>query len=351
MRRRALLALLALPACAAAPPPASPAEPPAAEPAEAVVPPGRSLDAEMAESRSRVRVTSRRAPVSTEAFRVADLALVTLPEPINTAVVPLMSGREQATDLEVEWGEPRRPNRWSSARLRVRGAAIARLRIGTTEVGLVRGSTEGLQLACGGPDDAPGQVVAARWETLEPERPQPDRAGTEVASGRSESDARSPSAPRTGVHFRVTNAWFDFKTCSARVVSRGEVIARPLAGGALYAFRERCKSCGDGQVVTILSPRFDAIQVTAVGAEAATTQGVFGRAILPLRRGGAASLLAHIGGAAASTWATALGASGLPAGELTAGVDLIQGVDDSEPTAIAYVGVAPLPHTGKRARL
>jgi hypothetical protein len=78
-----------------------------------------------------------------------------------------------------------------------------------------------------------------------------------------------------------------------------------------------------------------------VGGEATVTMGALSRLSLPVRRGGGGSVLVRYSPGVLRDWFRTLGRDDAPSADIIAGIDVVQGVADPEPVALAYVSSAP----------
>jgi hypothetical protein len=174
------------------------------------------------------------------------------------------------------------------------------------------------------------RFVTARWESL-------------------------AAAPGGGAALSFTDAWFDMHTCKATIVRKTSVPLKPLASGIFYGYREACKECPGGERVMFIGPNPQHIAAAGVGGEATTVLGTLTRVSLPVRKGGGGSIVVRYAAGVLTDWLSGLGQERvLPEGDVVAGIDIAQGVEDAEPIAIAYAsrtiaplapGVRPMPHT------
>jgi hypothetical protein len=288
-----------------------------------------------------------RTQVEPEAFRIKDLPLVDIPEPLSASKAPReLPAGEEAKELFIDWRgveASRVGSTWTTVRVSLQGEPLGRVKIGGNEAAVSgkdgKGGGGGVYVTCGGGERSPGAAVIApaRWETL-------------TLGG----DKR-----RSAV-YTVVDGWFDARTCKAVVVRRTVVQPRPLPGGVLFGFRDECaqptappepssaksKSGTDeptatsdkcaGMSITLLGPRLSHVVANAVGGDVRTALGSFSRVTIPLRRGGGGSLVERVPADALRDW---LGpaSSSLPTGDLTLGVEVVQTVDDPEPIAVSYV--------------
>jgi hypothetical protein len=276
--------------------------------------------------------SNARAPVTPHAFRIAELPSANLPEPLPPNSAPMaMPAGDAPTDLEVsingakgiiarvaqKLSAPTPPTATltapTSMRVLLVDHKVGRIRIGFTESGIVAG-TGGVYVTCGGGDVAGRRPLPARWESL-------DAEGAD------------------GARFTVTNAWFDPVTCKLVVVGRASVVAKSIADGVLFAYRQTCASCASGESLVVLGPRLDHLAAAAVGGDVQQNVGSVTRVLLPIRRGGGGSILAAIASTTLTGWFEIFPSHGHVGGEALVGVELLQGVGDSEPTAIAYVNI------------
>jgi hypothetical protein len=104
-----------------------------------------------------------------------------------------------------------------------------------------------------------------------------------------------------------------------------------------------------------IGPNPQHIAAAGVGGEATTVLGTLTRVSLPVRKGGGGSIVVRYAAGVLTDWLSGLGQERvLPEGDVVAGIDIAQGVEDAEPIAIAYAsrtiaplapGVRPTPHT------
>src|SRR5262249_51786207 len=139
-------------------------------------------------------------------------------------------------------------------------------------------------VSCGGAPSTMRKLVPARWEVVVP-------------------------TDKGGLEYRVVNAWFDTQACTAAIVGRASVSAKRLAGGMLYGFRQRSVSPSQPQddTLALLGPRFAHLATGAVGGDASVTVNEVSRILLPIRRGGGASIMGRIAGSTARDWAKLTG--------------------------------------------
>jgi hypothetical protein len=251
------------------------------------------------------------------AFRVADLPLLEGPPPLDAAHAPVVAGGSEATELVVDWHAtgkaPEKLDAPTLVRVGLVTSTWARLRIGTGESSIGPEAAGGIFLTCGGPQGIPQKLLPARWEWV-------------------------AMTSDKGLEYHVTTAWFDPRTCTARIMEHASVTAAPLAGRLLYAFRQPGLEAGDGgELVTILGPRFDHLATTAIGGAVSSADGVLSRVTLPVRQGGGVSMIGRAVATSVQPWARKLAAD-VPSSGVILGVEIAQGVDDPEPIAIAYVG-------------
>jgi hypothetical protein len=251
------------------------------------------------------------------AFRVADLPAFEPPRALDGVHPPVVAGGNEATELVLDWHATGKPPEKLDPPTVVRvGLATptwARLRIGSVEAPIGPDSAGGVFLTCGGVQAIPQKLLPARWESIS-------------------------VTPDKRVAYHSTTAWFDPRTCSARVMDHRSVTMAPLAGGLLHAFREPCAdACDGGEMVTILGPKFDSLATSASVGSVSSSAGTLTRVTLPVRQGVGASMLGRALVITASPWAHALGID-LPLRDVVVGVEIAQGVEDPEPIAMAYVG-------------
>lgn len=155
------------------------------------------------------------------------------------------------------------------------------------------------------------------------------------------------------VQYTVTDGWLNSATCKISVERRTTVAAVPLVPGELlYGFRD-CKgaegdkaACGEDALLTLIFPNAQVVVGGGLGGEVRGHNSAFGVASIPLRRGGGASLFvrlddqglvsfrAGLGGAPPRPWSDPAFAGNHGFG---LGVEVVQGVGDPAPIAIAYL--------------
>jgi hypothetical protein len=334
---------IGLTACGGAPPVSTAAQPPkpvasttskSHAPAPLIV---EAAPAFVADPGNRLRTDlraagARRALVSPEPFRIADLPQGVVPEmlPVNQPA-DVTTSSDAGPELLVDWAALsseakliRAQNGYTSVRVTLHNQALGRIRIGGREGAVTLDGAGGVYVTCGGEYRGRTMISPARWEWLSMEQ------GT--------------------MRLHIVNAWFDTQTCKASVVTRTEVSARALPGGLLYAFREcegptsetlaqalPCKR----EFVTFLGPRAQQVVASGVGGEARTAIGGFSRVSLPLRRGGGGSFMGRVDAPTLRNWLTATGSQSALQGEMVVGAEVVQGIDDPEPLAVAYSAPAP----------
>lgn len=332
MRALLLAAPLALAACSSAVPmakaPATLAKPAAATTqapkAEARATPKASADDAKVKALARLLQelppsTARNPPatVRADAFRVEDLPLATLPEPLEGTADADLQAYTIAPELEIDWkGSGVTPEQVlkkhlrKSVRVRISGARFGSLHIKST-MGPIQPTGGGVYISCGGPQSSWNRPMPTRWEILEPK-------------------------PGGKIELRVTDAWFDPVTCAAHVVARSSALAVPLLPGKLlYAFRQSFDD-SRGEFVSVFGPAASSLVATAMGGEASQFDWPFSLVHLPIRQGGSASMLARLNSSSLRAWSTFLELPNANAADLVLGVELSQGVRDPAPLAIAY---------------
>jgi len=216
---------------------------------------------------------------------------------------------------------PIKSDTYTSVRVSVNGVSGGKLRIGHTEGTVTRDGGGGPWVSCGGVPSTLRKLTPARWEVTLP-----------TAKG--------------GMEYRVVTAWFDTQTCTAAIVARASVPARRLAGGMLYAFRQRAASpAQQDDMLTLIGPRFTHLATGAVGGDANVAVNEVSRILLPLRRGGGASVMGRVSASTARDWGKLTGLSPVTDNDIVVGVEITQGVEDPSPLAIAYLGVTPVTKT------
>jgi hypothetical protein len=272
------------------------------------------------------QVGSPRETVKIEPFRIADLPRADIPEPLPIAEAPTrMPEGEVATDLFVDWESAYRSNSmlgrsdsYTSVRVSLRGHHLARLRIGNNEGAVTAGAGGGVYVVCRVAEDAARRFVTARWESL-------------------------GASADGGAVLSVVDAWFDMSSCKASIVRKTRVQMKSLASGIFFGYREACKECPTGERVIFVTPNPQHIAAAGVGGEATTTLGSVSRVSLPVRKGGGGSVVVRYASGVLSDWLKALGQERLPEGDVVAGIDIAQGVEEAEPIAIAYASKSTSP--------
>ena len=264
--------------------------------------------------------------MKTEPFRVADLPRAEIPDPLPPAQAPTVKTEgPQATDLFVDWESAFRSNSmlgradaYTSVRVSLRGHNLGRLRIGNNEGAVTAGGGGGVYVVCRVAEDAARRFVSARWELL-------------GASGDG------------GVALTIIDAWFDMSTCTATIARRTRVPLKSLASGIFFGYREACEDCAGRERVVFVTPNPQHIAAAGVGGEATTTLGPLSRVSLPIRKGGGGSVVGRFMSGVLNDWLTSLGQERLAEGDVVAGIDIAQGVEDAEPIAIAYASKTTAP--------
>lgn len=287
----------------------------------------------------------RRALVSPEPFRVADLPQGRVPEMLPAsqpadAAADAATSTDPGPELLVDWAALsseakliRAQNGHTSVRVTLRNQALGRIRIGGREGAVTPNGSGGVYVTCGGEYRGRTMMAPARWEWL--------------------------SMEQGAMRLHIVNAWFDTQACKATVVARAQVSARALPGGLLYAFREcegptaetmaqalPCKR----EVITFLGPRAQQVVASGVGGEARTAISGFSRVSLPLRRGGGGSFMGRVDTLTLRDWIAATGSKSFLHGETEVGVEVVQGIDDPEPLGVSYAAPAPDRTSNSRRR-
>lgn len=270
-----------------------------------------------------------RPQVKPEPFEVSALSKGNIPDGLAPEDAPVDElpnmATNEAKDLFVDWQSAYRQGKFASlfsmreaapayttVRISLQGYAMARLRIGHNEGTVTKSGGGGVYATCQVPLESFRRIVPARWETLR-------------------------VLPTGQVSLRVTDAWFDSHSCKASVVRKTEVPLTSLSGGLFLAYREACKDCAGGERLVLLTASALNVSASAVGGEAVTQVGAMTKVVLPLRRGGGGSVVVRHSGTVVTEWFQAIGRTEemIPA-DVIAGVDVMQGVSEDEPVAIAY---------------
>jgi hypothetical protein len=145
--------------------------------------------------------------------------------------------------------------------------------------------------------------------------------------------------------FQYENAvgWFDHQECKGYALQRVKTTAREIADGIVYAFRTTCPKCkGTVEKLHILAPRAD--WDSSVNGEEVVTQGAgaYSHTELALRPGVGGSMLVRFTPSAIEDWKKS-GARPARHRHGILGVEVTQGVSESEPVAVVYVADRPPP--------
>lgn len=279
-----------------------------------------------------------RSTMEPQGFKVSDLPLLEIPEPLAASAAPKSPpDGEDAAELFVDWQSAlrgssiiARPETYTSVRVSLRGQRLARIRVGGSEGTVAGGGGGGIYVVCRVPEDAPKRFVSARWESL---------ASSMVSGTLAPSSGGATASPDAPATLTITDAWFDMRECKATIVRRTSIQVKALAGGLLFAYRERCVKCAPGastELVTLLSPMPAQASASGIGGDATTALGAVSRVTLPIRKGGGGSFIARYTAGITRDWLGALSRRGAPDGDVVVGVDIAQGVGDPEPVALAY---------------
>jgi hypothetical protein len=95
--------------------------------------------------------------------------------------------------------------------------------------------------------------------------------------------------------------------------------------------------------VIFVTPNPQHIAAAGLGGEATTTLGSVSRVSLPVRKGGGGSVVVRYASGVLNDWLNALGQERLADGDVVAGIDIAQGVEEAEPIAIAYASKTTSP--------
>jgi hypothetical protein len=154
------------------------------------------------------------------------------------------------------------------------------------------------------------------------------------------------------VELTVSDGWLDASECKVWVERQVSVRAPAiLPGNVLYAFRD-CKgaevgkpACPGEESLTLILPSSESLVASGVGGEVRGQNSAFAMASIPLRKGGGGSIFARLDVAGQNTWrdgfleprVTPRAGAAAADDAVGLGVEVVQGVDDPEPIAIAYV--------------
>ncbi|MEP7124782.1 MAG: hypothetical protein ABJE95_27890 [Byssovorax sp.] len=238
---------------------------------------------------------------------------IVAPTPLRLADLPLIEVTPTPTDAERPGpnvlsppGEPSREIFVAKgcSRVSVRNHAVGEISVGWGTLPIAPQSGGGVMFSPGG--DGHDRYTLASWRTL-------DRA------------------PGGGLIYRETQAWFDMLTCKAFDVRHMEAVAQPLVGGLNYAFRTHCASCKAGT-----TDRLHLIMPNRGWGD-----GSFDHREIALAPGLSTSQLDTFSDAALRRF-RASGAATTRAGDVTVGLEVVQGIGEPEPTAMIYVSDARL---------
>ncbi len=240
----------------------------------------------------------QRPVVAPETLRLADLPRI--------EVTPRPAYKQRPRSDVLTPGEPSRELFVTSGceRASVRNRAFGFISVGGGSLPIAPQSGGGVML-WGVKGDGHDRYTIANWQTL-------DRA------------------PDGALRLQETTAWFDMITCKAYDAWSMEAFARPIAGGLAYAFRTHCATCkaADAEKLHLLTPdtgwglgAFDHRGITlGPGTSSTSVIQLNNNAIRRFREGGAVTT---------RTADTALG------------LEIVQGIGETEPTAMFYVSDPP----------
>jgi hypothetical protein len=252
----------------------------------------------------------QRLPVRPVSFDLDSLPQFDMPAPLDRKSAPRSLPNTHAAPLKID----KQSRSWRSKRdgdaVYVRVAApLARLQIGTIAEG--RLGQQRVYRTCGASYQRAGQLLPARWVSIDV-----DNRGEAV--------------------LRVTDAWFDVKTCKAAVANETEFQPAAVMGGLMFAYKSRCKDCSEGERITVIAPALTNFATSGMGGKASASHGGFSVVELPVQRGGAAAFKGRVGNHALSTWLRALKAPRRSVKSALVGVEIAQAVSDDAPLAVAY---------------
>ena len=252
-----------------------------------------------------------RLPVSPVDLALDDLPTVSVPEPLSRDKAPKeLPNNKGTSDLEIEkidsgW---RSRGTHGSAVYVVLKEELGRLQIGT--ISDDRNASERVYRTCGDRYYNQPMLTPARWQTL--------------------------SVKRGKAVYKIVDAWFDAKSCTASVVRETVVEPKPVLGSLLYAFKATCDDCLNKLTINFLAPPLGQVAANGVGGEATASHGTFTQVRLPLRRGGAASFTGQVQAHALTRWLEALDEKTLGGADAVMGAEIQHGVSDTAPVAITY---------------
>ena len=265
------------------------------------LPPGIVIISNRPEERLSVKPTT---------LDIASLPIADIPKPLEHKNAPRHLPNTKTTkDLRIEKIETgyRRNASQSNAVYVVVNSKLARLQIGS--VGNARSASDRVYRTCGEKYYARPLLTPARWEILK------------------------LSGPRA--EYRVVDAWFDAKSCTASVVKATVIRPQPVLGGLMFAFRNQCDDCIERDTVTFVGPFLNDVSASGVGGAAAASHGSFSLLTLPLKRGGSASFVGTARTHSLKSWLEALNYT-VPVADVTMGVEVSHAVSDQQPRAITY---------------
>ncbi len=325
MTRFARLGMVAaaavLAACAASPPPAkAPAKakaakkPVAAQPAPEGAPvlivaqpeAGKVYSTWTVDKRHR-RGETRGKGKTAVPFRIADLPVAVVPEPLLDKDAPANVDGETAPEVFAQrhnygyyasYGYDRSYN---TVMIKGEGFGSGSIRVSASEGAFQSRDGQaygGVSVMCG--KDEINR--AARWEGV--------------------VKAKDPSAEPV---YQIVDGWFDNKKCRGVAVKRTKIKLAAIIPDAVYGFRQ----CGDAECTTkanvvLVIPNANSA-VSQAGPVRAPTGAPSSRITIPLKRGLAESVLATVYSPVS------------PYTQRSVAIEVLQGIEDDEPIATAFI--------------
>jgi len=159
------------------------------------------------------------------------------------------------------------------------------------------------------------------------------------------------------LEYRFVDGWFDAERCRVSAVRRSTAPLRPIVPDLLYGFRACGATCAESESLVLVTPGSVRAVSSRGGGDEPLSGGGFTRAVLPLHRGTSESFLVQIAQRQLTAWQK--GQFGAPPRQrppqqssrraappppppveidTVVEVELVQGVGDAAPTAVAYIG-------------
>jgi len=161
---------------------------------------------------------------------------------------------------------------------------------------------------------------------------------------------RGAKGRRPSYEYTIVDGWYDQRTCRPTYMRKTSATASEIVPDLLYGLRAHCAECSDRDTVVFLVHGARAIVSSRVSLGEAIAAERFGRAIVPIRRGGAESVLAAVDTRGAGSWPARLKVDSFPEmrfkstqPEILVDIEVSQGQRDAEPYAVVYLGVVERP--------